>query len=70
MTIFVTSDADTTIAVNNPFGDWLCNDDMDAFNPGVVIQSPIGGQYDIWVGTFDPGEQPAATLRFSEFNPF
>lgn len=53
---YVTGEADTTLLINDPSGDWYCNDDFDAAggrNPGVVFDSPSAGVYDIWVGAYD-----------------
>jgi hypothetical protein len=48
----VTADVDTTLIVNDPEGNWVCNDDTDGLNPAVVFETPLGGQYDVWVGTY------------------
>ena len=62
------SNADTTLVINLPNGQWLCNDDFQGLNPGVVLRNPPSGQYDIWVGTF--GAQTAqAQLLVSELPP-
>jgi hypothetical protein len=48
------SDADTTLVVNDPVGDWQCNDDYadgDTLDPMVVFDDPLSGRYDIWVGS-------------------
>lgn len=53
--IFVTGSTDTTLIVNDPSGNWHCNDDFDlagGTNPGVVFSSPQSGTYDVWVGTY------------------
>ncbi|MGE4055998.1 MAG: hypothetical protein AB7F99_14475 [Vicinamibacterales bacterium] len=65
--ISANSETDTTIIVNDPNGDWLCDDDSGGnLNPLVTIDSPISGQYDVWVGTFDRANTAQATLRISE----
>lgn len=53
--IFVSSDEDTTLVVNDPFGNWHCSDDLDFLgsNPGLLFEYPADGIYDIWVGTYD-----------------
>jgi hypothetical protein len=63
------SEVDTTIVINDPAGRWLCNDDLDGLNPGVVFERPQSGNYNIWVGTFDRGQPRAATVRVSEVLP-
>ena len=62
------SNADTTLVINLPNGQWLCNDDFQGLNPGVVLQNPPSGQYDIWVGTFGSQTAPAQLL-VSEIPP-
>ena len=62
------ANADTTLVINLPNGQWLCNDDFQGLNPGVILRNPPSGQYDIWVGTFGGGTAPAQ-LRISELPP-
>lgn len=64
----VESDADTTLVVNLPNGDWICDDDggNGALNPAITLANPASGQYDIWVGTFAQGELQPSTLHVSE----
>jgi len=60
LTIRVSSSADTTLVVNNPRGEWYCNDDLgSSTNPGVVYRTPLSGTYDVWVGTFGTTPAPA-----------
>lgn len=54
--IFVSGSVDTTLVINNPAGEWWCNDDFDADsagNPGLVFTDPQSGNYNIWVGAYD-----------------
>ena len=69
--LFISADsrADTTLAVRAPDGTWLCNDDFQGLNPGIIIQRPASGEYRIWVGTFNQGRPEPATLRISEILP-
>jgi len=67
--ISVVAQADTTLVINDPSGRWLCNDDMEGLNPGIVIQRPASGNYNIWIGTVERGPAQAATLRISEMPP-
>jgi hypothetical protein len=67
--ISVVSQADTTLIINDPSGRWLCNDDLEGLNPGVIIQRPASGNYKIWIGTVDRGPAQPATLRISEVPP-
>jgi uncharacterized protein YdgA (DUF945 family) len=52
--IYTASDADSTIIVRDPAGNWHCNDDAPglAYNAGVRFNQPLSGDYLIWVGTF------------------
>lgn len=62
----VIANGDTTLVINDPSGNWVCDDDGGgALNPRVQINSPSSGQYDIWVGTFGGGTTNA-TLQISE----
>ena len=60
------SDADTTLIIADPDGNWVCNDDTNGLNPQLTFDLPLEGQYDIWVGTFSQGEASPATLLISE----
>jgi hypothetical protein len=66
--IGATSDADTTIAVRAPNGEWSCNDDSEgSLNPLVSWEDPRSGRYQIWVGRFGAENETAnATLYISE----
>lgn len=70
--IYVEGDADTTLLVNQPDGQWLCNDDrVDGdLNPEIMLDRPLTGQYDIWVGTYEDidtlGDFPQVELFVSE----
>ena len=59
--ISVVAQADTTLIINDPAGRWL--------NPGIIIQRPASGNYNIWIGTVERGPAQAATLRISEVPP-
>lgn len=62
----VDSDIDTTLVIADPDGGWWCNDDTNGFNPEIAFDSPLSGQYDVWVATFSSGDSGAATLSISE----
>jgi hypothetical protein len=70
---FVTDDgSDTTLIVNTPGGDWLCNDDSSyGLDPVVDIDYADPGSYHIWVGTSNPDILSVGTLYFtqSDYNP-
>ncbi len=57
---------DTTLVINQPDGSWICDDDSGVdMNASVTMETPMTGQYDIWVGSFT-GEFEEATLSISE----
>ena len=65
--LFVRSSTDTVLLVRAPDGTWLCNDDDDGVNAGLMIDRPAGGRYAVWVGTFsEEGGAAPATLYVSE----
>lgn len=67
LVISVDSQTDTTLVVRTPSGEWLCEDDggFNGLNPGMRIDNPQSGLYDIWVGTYAGGYAPAV-LSISE----
>ncbi|MBS7788455.1 peptidase S1 [Roseococcus sp. SDR] len=67
--ISVQSGSDTTLVVNLPDGSWVCNDDFIDLNPGIVLNRPASGQYDIWIGVFGGGAGQPAKLLISEVPP-
>ena len=65
--ITVESDVDTTLIINTPNGNWLCDDDGGGdLDPRVKLSKPQSGQYDIWVGTYNNSSVEPAILKFSE----
>ena len=63
------SNADTTLVVNGPGGNWSCNDDNGRdLNPELIFSQPASGQYDIWVGTFSSTSTEPAEIEISEVN--
>ncbi len=64
--ILVNSDVDTTLVVRDPNGTWYCNDDdiynLNNANPGITLETPQTGDYNIWVGTFTQGEVSDTTI--------
>ena len=67
--VYVRSDEDTTLLINTPGGDWICDDDsLGDGDPILSIPAAASGLYDIWVGTFN-GEEARATLYVSRKAP-
>lgn len=54
--LFIRSNGgDTTLIVHTPDGRWLCDDDGGgSLNPSIELPAPPAGQYDVWVGSYDP----------------
>lgn len=67
--LFAQSRADVTLVVNLPNGSWICNDDFDGTNPGIVLHRPPSGQYDIWIGVYGGGRGVPARVGISEIVP-
>ena len=68
LVISVTSNADTTLVINGPDGEWYCDDDggNEGLNPSVRFDSPASGRYEIWVGTYGNSSLQPAELHISE----
>ncbi|MEQ8404698.1 MAG: hypothetical protein RKE49_06335 [Oceanicaulis sp.] len=62
------SDRDTTLIINDPNGDWWCDDDgaQEPLNPMIRFDQPASGRYDVWVGTYASGAGVPAALFISE----
>lgn len=71
LAIYASAQADITLIVNGPDGQWSCSDDYQGTNPALVFPAPMSGRYDIWLGTYDaPTTQlPQAMLYISEMAP-
>lgn len=67
LTISANSNADTTLLVRAPNGQFYCDDDSGAgLNPALTIRNPPSGTYSVWVGSYRQGEFAQATLSISE----
>ena len=63
----VLSEGDTTLVVNAPDGQWHCDDDSwGDGDPLLSFSEPESGQYDIWIGSFQPSDNLEALLGVSE----
>ena len=63
--VFALSDLDITMAINDPAGNWHCNDDsfyLSGTNSGIQFSDPLSGDYHIWVGSYDSGAESITTL--------
>ena len=54
LSIYATSDTDTTLLVADPGGRWHCSDDANGSNPAVSFANAAAGAYTVWLGTFSP----------------
>ncbi|MGE0785108.1 MAG: hypothetical protein AB7S26_05420 [Sandaracinaceae bacterium] len=53
MRIAVRAAGDTTLVVHTPDDRWLCDDDSGGgVNPALLVEHPLEGQYDVWVGSY------------------
>ena len=67
LVFYVESDADTTLLINTPSGQWICDDDSgNGTNPAIKLDSPQSGNYNIWVGNYDGAATPPAKLKITE----
>ncbi len=68
--IFFVADGgeDATLIVNDPYGNWLCNDDFSDWDPMVELQNAESGQYDIWVGSYSADEYITGMLYITEID--
>lgn len=66
--VSVDAEADTVLVINDAQGNWVCDDDggNESLNPAITFNAPVGGQYDIWVGTYAQGGLQPSTLSVSE----
>lgn len=66
--------ADATLLINQPDTNWRCNDDHgrsdwgNPLMPAIEFRNPMGGRYDIWVGTYDASSRNPATLYVTELD--
>ena len=71
--IFVISNADTTLVINDPAGQWHCNDDFledGDTSPGLNFEYPLSGIYDIWVGSYSTEDNlSSAELYLVDLDP-
>ncbi len=66
----VSSEADTTLVINDAQGNWVCDDDSGngPLNPSISFQNAVSGQYDVWVGTYAEGDLQPSVLHVSELS--
>ena len=58
---------DATLVVNLPDASWVCNDDYaGSLDPLIALENPPEGQYDIWIGSYQPNQFISGTLSVTE----
>jgi hypothetical protein len=58
---------DAVLVVNDPAGNWHCNDDSySTLNPTVTFGAAMNGTYDVWVGSRWNGDFDSGTLYVTE----
>ena len=66
---YVVGDGDTTLLVNTPNGDWVCDDDSyEDGDPILVLYNAPEGLYNVWAGSYS-NDFHDATLFVSEIDP-
>ncbi|HID68099.1 MAG TPA: trypsin-like serine protease [Roseibacterium sp.] len=71
LSFYVEAREDTVLLVATPDGKFHCNDDSAALNPALTFDTPLGGEYNIWVGTYavTGSTFPPAELGITELEP-
>lgn len=66
--LFVYSDVDPVLVVQTPSGDILCSDDASqaVLDPVIVLEEPVAGRYDIYVGSYEEDEPVLGVLIITE----
>lgn len=65
--VFFEGDGDTALVINDPNGNWRCNDDSyGTTDPTVDFNNAPTGQYDIWVASYSSGNNTRGTLSITE----
>jgi hypothetical protein len=69
--IYFVAPSDTTLIINDPFGNWHCDDDsLGNGNPMISFSGASEGPYDIWIGRWgSAGLTSSGTLYIGEFHP-
>ena len=69
--IYFLSSSDATLIINDPYGNWYCDDDSyGGGNPLVAFLNAPNGVYDVWIGRWgSSGLTSPGTLIVGEFPP-
>jgi hypothetical protein len=64
---FISASGDTTMVVNDPYGNFYCVDDsFGTVNPTIDFNNPAGGSYDVWIGSYASGTNVSGTFYVTE----
>lgn len=64
---FISEVGDTTMVINTPGGDYVCNDDFTGTtDPLLDFDDPAGGRYDVWIGSYLSDGADSGTLYVTE----
>jgi hypothetical protein len=66
--VYVSSGSDTTMMIRGPNGEVWCADDTFGLNPAIDLTSASPGPYQIFVGSYSPGNNAPYSIGFTE-NP-
>ncbi len=72
--VITQNNSDATLVINEPGGQWRCNDDHhhegwgNSLMPVIDFANPVAGRYDIWVGTYDASSHNPAALNVTELD--
>jgi hypothetical protein len=70
--IYTNAEADTTLLINTPDGEWICDDDnlfLNNLNAGFYFENPQSGEYNIWVGSYSESDVFSdALLAITEYD--
>lgn len=63
---FARAPGDTALVINAADGSWHCNDDSVGTNPMVTLNNAPAGQYDIWLSSYNSGENISGQVFVTE----
>ncbi len=63
------SSEDTTMVINDPNGDWYCDDNSGpGSDPQIAFSRPVAGTYNVWIGDYEQGNATTGYLYLSEYS--
>lgn len=60
---------DPVMAVRTPSGEVFCNDDAEGLNSSVLIAEAATGEYQVWGGSWNPGQPTSSVLSVRGVTP-